>query len=141
MKISSAREVRPKFRMRKAGNQEINSCLPGFLILSGLWRFMIGFGLKQFIHADELVAFGGEHIEQFAEAGVKLVLPARPTAEMEQQDEPVQAVWIFAFALQDTFEDGLRGNEIGVRLARVIRIRARARGEVDEVRPALPRPV
>jgi len=63
---------------------------------------------------------------------MKLVLPPRPAAKMEQQDESVQPMWVFAFLLHDAVEDGLRRNEICVRLTRVIRIRPRAGREVDE---------
>ena len=51
---------------------------------------------------------------------------------MQQQDETIQAMRVFAFAFQDAVENLLRRNEVGVRLAGVVGIRARAGREVDE---------
>ena len=63
---------------------------------------------------------------------MKLVRASRPTADVEQKNEAVQAVRIFAFVTQDAVEDDLRGDEVRLGFAGVVSVRARAGREIDE---------
>ena len=62
---------------------------------------------QQLIHADELVALGGKVIEQFSKACVEFVRAARPAAHVQQQEETVQPMRVFALALDNAVEDRL----------------------------------
>ena len=72
---------------------------------------------------------------------VEFVRPARSGAEVQQQDESIQPVRVFALFFEDAVKDDLRGHKIPVRLTRVIRIGPRAGGEIDEGHAQLGRPV
>jgi hypothetical protein len=63
---------------------------------------------------------------------MKLVRAPRPAAEMQQEDETVQAVRVGLLTLQDAVEDDLRRREVPVRFAGIIRVRPRAGRVIDE---------
>ena len=96
---------------------------------------------KHLIHTHEFVTFAGEVVEQFAEAGMEFIRASRPAAEVQQQQETVQAVRVFLCSLEDAVEDGLRGDEVFIRFTGVIGVRARAGGVIDQRPAQLARPI
>lgn len=88
--------------------------------------FLFFIWFKQFINADARVTTGGEGVKQLAKTRMKFVRAPRAAAEMEHENETIQAVWVFAFALEDAVEDGLGRNEVGLTLMSGIQTGKRA---------------